>query len=230
MTADDGVRLSVDAKRVIDDWTRHAAHASRGSVVLHAGQTHRIELEYFEATGLASVKLEGSSKRQAREVIPPSALRPPSALAGTGILRGKGRHFVDATGTEIPLRGANLGSWIVLEGWMTEFAGATDSTTRTLFTERFPGTPDAPQKLMDTYQQHFITEADFRQMRALGINLVRLPFYDRFFESDAAPGVYRPEAFALLDRTLEAAARQGVYVILDFHGAPGRAEWKRHDR
>ena len=136
--------------------------------MLQAGQKHRIELEYFEATGLASVKLEGSSKRQAREVIHPSALQHPSALADTGILRGKGRHF--------------------------------------------------------------ITEADFRQMRALGINLVRLLFYDRFFESDAAPGVYRPEAFALLDRTLEAAARQGVYVILDCHGAPGRAEWKRHDR
>lgn len=55
--ADDGVRLYVDDKLVIDDWHIGTGKPYRGEISLLSG-THRIRLEYFEAGGSAMVKLE----------------------------------------------------------------------------------------------------------------------------------------------------------------------------
>ena len=52
--------------------------------------------------------------------------------------------------------------------------------------------------------------------------MVRLPFNYTLLEDDAAPGVLRPDAFQWLDRAIDMAAQDGLYVILDMHGAPGR--------
>ncbi|MDB4942412.1 MAG: hypothetical protein JWP97_1946, partial [Labilithrix sp.] len=144
-----------------------------------------------------------------------------SSLPGIGMLRADGGLIKDARRTPIALRGANLGSWLLLESWMTELPGALDEREVRDAMDANLSRPDASQALMDTYQKNFITETDFVRMHDLGINVVRIPFVYWFFESDAHPGVYRPEAFALLDAMLLAAARHGIYAILDFHGAPG---------
>ena len=144
-----------------------------------------------------------------------------SSLPGVGMLRADGGLIKDAHRTPIALRGANLGSWLLLETWMTELPGGLDERKVRDEMDANLATPNASQTLMDTYQQNFITEADFIRMHDLGMNVVRIPFVYWFFESDAHPGVYRPAAFALLDSMLLAAARHGIYAILDFHGAPG---------
>jgi parallel beta-helix repeat protein len=75
-TADDGVRLSVNGKSVLSDWSDHARRESRGSVDLVAGQRVPILLEYFEHFGLASLRFEWSGPGIARQVVPAASLFP----------------------------------------------------------------------------------------------------------------------------------------------------------
>ena len=53
----DGYRLYLDGKIVIDNWVKQSYHTRLASVTLVPRSTHDIRLEYFESTGNARVKL-----------------------------------------------------------------------------------------------------------------------------------------------------------------------------
>jgi endo-1,4-beta-D-glucanase Y len=72
--SDDGVRLWVNNKLVIDNWTDHAPTENRGTIALQAGATVPIKLEYYENGGGAVAKLLWSSPSRSKEVIPSSQL------------------------------------------------------------------------------------------------------------------------------------------------------------
>jgi hypothetical protein len=72
--SDDGVRLFVNGTKVIDNWTKHAPTDNIGTAILTAGSKANIVMEFFEATGGATAKLQWKSKSQVQEVIPESAL------------------------------------------------------------------------------------------------------------------------------------------------------------
>lgn len=55
--SDDGVRLWVDGRQLIDAWSVHPAQNDLGSIELAAGKRHSIRLEYFQAGGDAVVRL-----------------------------------------------------------------------------------------------------------------------------------------------------------------------------
>ncbi|MCL4861734.1 MAG: hypothetical protein KJZ93_20115 [Caldilineaceae bacterium] len=55
-TSDDGVRVFVNDQPIIDGWFDHAAQSFSGNVQL-ATSHHLVRVEYYEATGLASVRL-----------------------------------------------------------------------------------------------------------------------------------------------------------------------------
>ena len=58
LTANDGVRMSVDGRRVVDEWTETSvARASSARVRLEAGREHAVVVEYFEAARDAEVRL-----------------------------------------------------------------------------------------------------------------------------------------------------------------------------
>jgi beta-glucosidase len=57
VACDDGVRLYLDDKLLIDDWTAHAVLTNSASVRLEAGKKYRIRLEYYEHGGEAVCKL-----------------------------------------------------------------------------------------------------------------------------------------------------------------------------
>jgi beta-glucosidase len=56
VSADDGVRLFIDDKQVIDDWQRHSETLDTYSTHLERGKPYKIRLEYFEAVGTATVR------------------------------------------------------------------------------------------------------------------------------------------------------------------------------
>jgi beta-glucosidase len=55
--ANDGYRLYLDGKLLIDDWQKRSYGSRLADVKLAAGSSHDLRLEYFESTGNARVKL-----------------------------------------------------------------------------------------------------------------------------------------------------------------------------
>jgi parallel beta-helix repeat protein len=53
LTSDDGARLYVDGKRLIDRWTAHEPET--GEITVRLGGSHRIEIEHYDATGFSTL-------------------------------------------------------------------------------------------------------------------------------------------------------------------------------
>jgi WD40 repeat protein len=75
----DGARLWVNGQQIINAWTNttNAVETASTAITLTAGVRVPITLEYYEATGNAQVSLSWQSARQAKQVVPTSALYPP---------------------------------------------------------------------------------------------------------------------------------------------------------
>ncbi|PRP81505.1 glycoside hydrolase family 5 protein, partial [Planoprotostelium fungivorum] len=77
-------------------------------------------------------------------------------------------------------KGVNLGSWFVLENWMSGGpwqAGNCDpsSAVGQYLLEQCLNQQGSRQSILDNHWNTFITENDFQKMSAAGINFVRLP-------------------------------------------------------
>lgn len=86
MTAsDDGVRVYLDGKLIISNWTIHAVTEDTATVMLQAGQEYNLKVEYFEKNGMSGeiIKLYWESADQPLEYIPESSLRYPLDAAKT---------------------------------------------------------------------------------------------------------------------------------------------------
>lgn len=79
-TSDDGVRIWVNGRLVVDDWTLHSATTNRFTLAMAAGEAADIQIDYFENLVDASAKLEWSSASTPRQVVPRTQLYP---AAGT---------------------------------------------------------------------------------------------------------------------------------------------------
>lgn len=76
-------------------------------------------------------------------------------------------------------------------------------------------------RIWNAYHDTWITEADFQLAKGIGFNFIRIPFWYRWFESDAAPYAYFDYGMRYLDSAIAWAEKHGLYVMLDLHGAPG---------
>lgn len=76
--SDDGVRLVIDDKTVLENWTGHFATTDTGTIALTPGW-HRIRLEYFQFDIGASLQLYWSSPSTPRAIVPSTVLRPATA-------------------------------------------------------------------------------------------------------------------------------------------------------
>lgn len=74
--SDDGVRLWIDNKLIIDNWTNHTPTVNSGTVTLVAGQRYDMRLDYYEHDSMSVARLEWTSASQPLEVIPRSQLYP----------------------------------------------------------------------------------------------------------------------------------------------------------
>ena len=120
----------------------------------------------------------------------------------------------------VPLRGVNLGGWLLLERWMTPtlFAGTNAQDEYT-----FVQTPGAAQKLR-AHHEEFITEEDFHWLAEHGVNAVRIPIGYWIF-GDAPPFV---GGIDRLDWAVKMATKYKLKVLLCLHGAPGSQNGKDH--
>jgi endoglucanase len=139
----------------------------------------------------------------------------PVVLAQRGFVHTKGPDLVDASGQPLMLRGTNLGNWLEPEGYMFHFEGNPQSTTEIeTLTKELIG-PEKSEAFWKQWRETYITEADIDLLKKSGFNSVRVPMHWKFFDSDNAEG------FRLLDRLVQWARKDNIYVILDLHCAPG---------
>ncbi|WP_339245151.1 glycosyl hydrolase [Paenibacillus sp. FSL F4-0243] len=73
-SSDDGVRVWIDGKLIIDNWKNQSATLHKGSIPLTAGTLYDIQIEYYENEGDANLRLLWESSSQKQQVIPQGAL------------------------------------------------------------------------------------------------------------------------------------------------------------
>lgn len=83
-TTDDGVRLWVNGRLIIDEWRDKTASPWSGSINLIAEKRYDIRMEYYENGGSASAKLSWRSDSQPTEIIPTKRLYLAGGFAGGG--------------------------------------------------------------------------------------------------------------------------------------------------
>jgi glucan 1,3-beta-glucosidase len=119
------------------------------------------------------------------------------------------------SGEAKPLKGVNLGGWLVLEKWITPslFAGLKAQDEFGFCHEL----GDETQKKLNHHRSSFITEADFKWLAEQGLEAIRLPVGYWSF------GGYEPfvNCIDFVDFAFEQAERLKMKVILDLHSAPG---------
>jgi len=129
----------------------------------------------------------------------------------------RGKAIVSADGKPLLLKGINLGNWLLPEGYMFKFKTTNSPRLiQTAINELID--EDEARQFWKTYHDNYITQADIRFIKQSGFNSVRVPFSYRLFVSDErleGPG------YELLDRVVDWCRREGLYVILDMHAAPG---------
>ncbi|MBX3731027.1 MAG: PQQ-dependent sugar dehydrogenase [Verrucomicrobiae bacterium] len=76
-TVDDGFRLRVGGRLVINQWMDQPPTTHRGTIALTAGQPVAIRMEYYENGGGAVARVRWSSRSQPEEPLSARALRPP---------------------------------------------------------------------------------------------------------------------------------------------------------
>jgi GH43 family beta-xylosidase len=82
--SDDGVRLWVDGRLIIDNWVNHAVQEHSATLPLTAGRNYDIRLDYYDAVSTAQATLSWSSASVTKQTIPAARLFPsPAGLAAT---------------------------------------------------------------------------------------------------------------------------------------------------
>jgi hypothetical protein len=129
----------------------------------------------------------------------------------------RGKELVSPDGTPLLLKGINLGNWLLPEGYMFKFKATNSPRLIQAAISELVGEDEARQ-FWKTYRDNYITEADISFIKQSGFNSVRVPFSYRLFVSD---GRLEGPGYELLDRVVYWCRREGLYVILDMHAAPG---------
>jgi len=75
--SDDGVRLWVDGKQLVNNWTDHTTTENSGDIDLVAGQTYSLVMEHYDSSGAAVAELLWSSTHTPKQIVPQAALSLP---------------------------------------------------------------------------------------------------------------------------------------------------------
>ena len=133
----------------------------------------------------------------------------------------RGKEIIGTNGRPFLIRGTNLGNWLVPEGYMFKFKSVNSAR---LINEAFQEIlgPAETTKFWKQYQDAYITAGDIHFLKESGMNSIRIPFNYRLFTSEDYCGQNNPNrGFELLDRVIGWCKKEGLYVILDMHCAPG---------
>ncbi len=139
-------------------------------------------------------------------------------------LTTKGQDIVNRKGEKVRLKGVNLGAWMIFEGWLCPYEDDLDHyTVLEKLTERFG--EEKAYELFNTYMDNWITEYDLDEIKKMGFNCVRVPFWFRnFYYDDNGRKILDENGewdFSRLEWVVSECAERKLYVVLDMHGAVG---------
>ncbi|MCC3382054.1 glycosyl hydrolase [Paenibacillus farraposensis] len=72
--SDDGIRVWVDGKLIIDSWFKQSWTERKGSIALQAGKMVELKVEYYDDKGDAMARLMWESQHEGKAVVPGNAL------------------------------------------------------------------------------------------------------------------------------------------------------------
>jgi len=136
-------------------------------------------------------------------------------LAQSEFVHTSGTNLVDGQGKPLMLRGTNLGNWFEVEGYMFHLCDTAQSPREIEELSYELIGPEKADAFWKQWRETYITEADINRIKAMGFNSVRVPIHWKFFDGESGEG------FRLLDRLVEWARKDQIYVIIDLHCAPG---------
>ena len=152
-----------------------------------------------------------------------------SVLMGPAVIKAQTPKFITVKGKQVIgpdnkpflMRGTNLGNWLVPEGYMFKFKSVNSPKLINQALSEIMG-PEDVKAFWKKYQDTYITAADIHFLKASGMNSIRIPFNYRLFTAESYMGENNPNrGFELLDRVIGWCKKEGLYVILDMHAAPG---------
>ena len=131
-------------------------------------------------------------------------------------------------GNCVYLRGTNIGNLFVQESWMSSTVARDQKTINENLENRFGR--DKKNALIEQYESSYFTSEDILKLKELGMSVIRVPFtYMNFYEkNDQGQWKLKPNAFTRLDWIIEQCSEQGIYTILDLHGAFGSQNGQDH--
>ena len=119
--SNDGIRLWVDGRLLVDDWTDHGEKEDTGRISLAGGKRYAVKLEYFYNGGQGATKLWWTTPGGKKEPVPANALRLPDG--GWGL---RGEYFKDR---ELGEAWANRDDGMINFAWGVKppFSGQSDA-------------------------------------------------------------------------------------------------------
>ncbi len=156
-------------------------------------------------------------------------------------VKADGAKIIDENGKAIGLYGTNLGGWLVQESWLvpTDIGKTYGQIDMMLdLANRFG--KDGMYRLLDVYEDNWVSELDFKRIKDLGLNCVRIPFTymnltnpikkvgDKYERTPYAELAVDESKFARLDWAIEMCKKYSLYAILDMHGAVGSQNGNDH--
>ncbi|HSZ84753.1 MAG TPA: cellulase family glycosylhydrolase [Puia sp.] len=133
----------------------------------------------------------------------------------------KGKEIIGVDGKNFLMKGTNLGNWLVPEGYMFKFKSANcPRLINEVITELIG--PDDAKNFWQKYLNTYITHADIHYLKTIGVNSIRIPFnYRLFTNEDYLGGRGDARGFKLMDSVISWCKKEGIFVMLDMHCAPG---------
>lgn len=154
----------------------------------------------------------------------------------TGFIKARGEfltvHKADGAWEKIVLQGVNAGGWLVTEDWMCPTSLSPDDLKGEHGMDELADGlraaigAEATNQLFALYRDRWWTAADFDNVKALGLNCLRLPFVWRDLIDER--GEPLPNGFDRIDWFVRECNRRGLWVVLDLHGAPGSQNGRHH--
>ncbi|KAJ3351829.1 hypothetical protein HDU83_008555 [Entophlyctis luteolus] len=135
-------------------------------------------------------------------------------------LKVSGRQIVYPNGTVFYGRGANMGSWFIMDSIFSGFTGVDEFDFFNITDRRFG--QNVSRSLMHTYIDNAMTSTDYDLLRLMGFNFVRFPLHFRNFQDKDGNWINytdRPTEidFSRLDYAISNFTSRGLYVQLDLH-------------